>query len=75
MSYGDWRDNINPDLLYRYWQKIGKPGVFLQKTPYGIDMYIVSHSFEDFKLKANTFFVADMLQPYGDWKDWSQSGG
>ena len=37
MDYQDWRDNINSELLYRYWSRIGSPGVFLEKNKYGIE--------------------------------------
>ena len=28
MSYGDWRDNCNPNLLYRLWKNKGKKETF-----------------------------------------------
>ncbi len=35
-----WMNNINPDLLYRLWEKKGCPGVFVF-TVFGIEMTVI----------------------------------
>jgi hypothetical protein len=36
LSYDDWRDRINPDLLRRLWIKKDCPGHFIVRTRHGI---------------------------------------
>lgn len=77
MNYGDWRDNINPDLLYRYWQKLGKPGMFIRHTPYGFSLYEYPTPFGDLTV-MNTKF-AEYYKLHGvkikTGIDWRTSGG
>jgi len=68
MDYGDWRDNINPDLLKRLWEKKGRPGTFIEHTPYGID-------FLYYDLKGSVLKTTAVPVNYKMFLDWSQSGG
>lgn len=70
IKYDDWRDNVNPDLLSRYWESIGRPGSLLIKTKYGVDILRTEVSADLVVDVLLTWIDNETLKESIEWKDW-----
>jgi len=72
IKYDDWRDNINPNLLRRYWISKNSPNHFLCQTRYGITLIEYVISFIDNKPIGRFIYIGSRIDINNINTNWNE---